>query len=126
MIAVLIPFLFFSSKAIGDGGQGWGNAILYIFLSPSIRQRLFGEPCNKCWLATERTFQELLETETMSHSEQEETKVTVSVGPSEPTVAGGNPATGYEVTSYRHGDTTMTVTTDSRSVSYTNSLPSTH
>ena len=30
-------------QAIGDGGQGWGNAVLYIFLSPVIRQELF------CW-----------------------------------------------------------------------------
>lgn len=28
---------------MGDGGQGWGNALLYIFLSPVIRQELF------CW-----------------------------------------------------------------------------
>lgn len=35
-------------QAIGDGGQGWGNAILYIFLSPVIRERLIGEWCGKC------------------------------------------------------------------------------
>ena len=35
-------------QAIGDGGQGWGNAILYIFLSPVIRQRLLGEWCGRC------------------------------------------------------------------------------
>ena len=35
-------------QAIGDGGQGWGNAILYIFLSPVIRQRLIGEWCGRC------------------------------------------------------------------------------
>jgi len=28
-------------QAIGGGGQGWANAILYIFLSPTIRYRLF-------------------------------------------------------------------------------------
>ena len=27
-------------QAIGDGGQGWGNAILYIFNSPKIRNLL--------------------------------------------------------------------------------------
>ena len=29
-------------QAIGDGGQGWGNAILYIFASKIVRKRLFG------------------------------------------------------------------------------------
>jgi len=28
-------------QAIGGGGQGWANAILYIFLLPTIRNRLF-------------------------------------------------------------------------------------
>ena len=28
-------------QAIGGGGQGWVNAILYIFLSSTIRTRLF-------------------------------------------------------------------------------------
>lgn len=40
--------MFISLQAIGDGGQGWGNAILYIFLSPIIRERLIGEWCGKC------------------------------------------------------------------------------
>lgn len=31
-------------QAIGDGGQGWSNAILYIFLSPTIRRQLFVQP----------------------------------------------------------------------------------
>ena len=35
-------------QAVGDGGQGWGNAILYIFLSPVIRERLIGEWCGTC------------------------------------------------------------------------------
>ena len=38
----------FHPQAIGDGGQGWGNAILYIFLSPIIRERLIQEWCGKC------------------------------------------------------------------------------
>ena len=29
-------------QAIGDGGQGWGNVILYIFASEKLRKRLFG------------------------------------------------------------------------------------
>lgn len=36
-------FVFFGyMHAIGDGGQGWGNAILYIFASTKIRDRMFG------------------------------------------------------------------------------------
>ena len=31
-----------SQQAIGDGGQGWGNVILYIFTSEKLRKRLFG------------------------------------------------------------------------------------
>lgn len=29
---------------MGDGGQGWCNALLYIFLSPAIRERLILKP----------------------------------------------------------------------------------
>lgn len=32
------------AQAIGDGGQGWSNALLYIFLSPTIRRQLFMLP----------------------------------------------------------------------------------
>ena len=28
-------------QSVGDGGQGWVNAVLYIFFSPKIRNRLF-------------------------------------------------------------------------------------
>lgn len=35
-------------QAIGDPGQGWGNALLYVFLSGTIRRRLFSEPFRKC------------------------------------------------------------------------------
>ena len=35
-------------QAIGDGGQGWGNALLYIFLSPVIRHELFCFSFFKC------------------------------------------------------------------------------
>ena len=31
-------------QAVGDGGQGWGNALIYIFLSPTIRKQLFIYP----------------------------------------------------------------------------------
>lgn len=36
-------------QAVGDGGQGWGNAVLYIFLSPVIRSRLFKDPFEDCY-----------------------------------------------------------------------------
>ena len=29
-----------------DGAQGWCNAVLYVFLSPTIRRRLIIDPCN--------------------------------------------------------------------------------
>ena len=44
-------------QAIGDGGQGWGNAILYIFFSPVIRARLFKEPFEDCFEAIRDKFQ---------------------------------------------------------------------
>ena len=40
--------LYISPQAVGDGGQGWGNAILYIFLSPMVRERLIIEWCGSC------------------------------------------------------------------------------
>lgn len=102
----------FLSQAIGDGGQGWGNALLYIFLSPNIRRRLFGEPLDQCLLATERKLQALLETETVSKSVQTtrtgtaRSKGRVSLLASGNTVTGGHPATGYGVRSYRKEETT--------------------
>ena len=35
-------------QAVGDGAQGWCNSILYVFLSPKIRRRLFGLPFGNC------------------------------------------------------------------------------
>ena len=28
-------------QAVGDGGQGWGNFILYVFTNKQMRERLF-------------------------------------------------------------------------------------
>lgn len=42
LIIFLLSLLFI--QAIGDGGQGWSNALLYIFLSPTIRRQLFVLP----------------------------------------------------------------------------------
>ena len=47
-MAVHVPYILVLLQAIGDGGQGWGNALLYIFLSPVIRQELFCWPFFKC------------------------------------------------------------------------------
>jgi len=63
------------TQAIGDGGQGWGNAILYVFLSPTIRHKLFGEPCDKCLAETENRIAMFLESDTETNaSEKSETK----------------------------------------------------
>ena len=35
------------SQAIGDPGQGWGNAILYVFMSPAVRNQLIIMPLRK-------------------------------------------------------------------------------
>ena len=34
-------------QAIGDGGQGWGNALLFVAFSKNIRDRLFVNPVKK-------------------------------------------------------------------------------
>ena len=53
--------LYQCTQAIGDGGQGWCNAILYIFFSPTIRRKLFGAPCESCLQTAERKLLKLLE-----------------------------------------------------------------
>lgn len=55
-------------QAVGDGAQGWCNAILYILLSPTIRQRLILDPCNKCLNITIEKASLLLESDTRSHT----------------------------------------------------------
>lgn len=37
-----------SLQAIGDPGQGWGNAILYVLLSDTIRKRMITDPLRRC------------------------------------------------------------------------------
>ena len=34
-------------QAIGDPGQGWGNAVLYVFMSPVVRKQLITNPLRK-------------------------------------------------------------------------------
>lgn len=48
-------------QAIGDGGQGWCNAILYIFFSPTIRRKFFGK---NCLHTIELKLQQMLESDT--------------------------------------------------------------
>jgi G protein-coupled receptor 157 len=60
--------LFGYFQAVGDGAQGWCNAILYIFLSPTIRRRLIVDPCNQCINTTIDRAAVLLETDTRSHT----------------------------------------------------------
>lgn len=118
-------------QAIGDGGQGWGNALLYIFLSPSIRKRLFGEPFNKCLLATEEKFQALLETDTMSTSKSVQVSnkipsekvslIVSSEAEGQGSITGGEPATGYGVRSLER-DTTTAYTTSNTNLTLSHSV----
>jgi len=34
-------------QAIGDGGQGWANAILYIFSSKTMREKMIVNPAKR-------------------------------------------------------------------------------
>ena len=48
---MVILSTFFLFQSVGDGGQGWCNGILYILLSPNIRQRLLSilfSPLTRC------------------------------------------------------------------------------
>ena len=58
----------FISQAVGDGAQGWCNAILYIFLSPTIRRRLILDPCNRCLNATIERAAVLMESDTRTNT----------------------------------------------------------
>jgi len=82
-----------SAQAIGDGGQGWGNAILYVFLSPTIRQKLFTDPCEKCLGAAENKIALLLETETETNGSEVRGSARSSPALTK--------ATGYKIKRYR-------------------------
>ena len=45
LLLFMLPVCF--SQAIGDPGQGWGNAILYVFMSPVVRKQLITNPLRK-------------------------------------------------------------------------------
>ena len=48
LFMLLICFIHvFYWQAIGDPGQGWGNAILYVFMSPVVRKQLITNPLRK-------------------------------------------------------------------------------
>ena len=44
-------------QAIADPGQGWVNCILYIFLSPELRKRMFVLPTQQVWRRLKKTAQ---------------------------------------------------------------------
>ena len=50
-------------QAVGDGAQGWANAVLYIFFSPVMRHRLLGYPCSQCWNAVLEKARQLLDSD---------------------------------------------------------------
>lgn len=41
-----------SMQAVGDGGQGWANALLFVIFSKNIRRRLFIEPLRRICIQT--------------------------------------------------------------------------
>ena len=124
----------FSPQAIGDGGQGWGNALLYIFFSPRIRKRLFGEPFNKCLLTTEEKLQALLETDTatsqksiqVSHKNERMSSVATSEVEERESITGGEPATGYGVRSLGKDTPTTTYTTSNTHMTLSHSVTPHH
>ena len=65
-------------QAIGDGGQGWCNAILYILLSPLMRRKLCGEPCESCLHCAEEKLQKMLESDTNTRVNLVEERAVVS------------------------------------------------
>ena len=46
-------------QTIGDGGQGWGNAVLYIFASSKIRKKVLCDLCKSCIKMSGRKLQTL-------------------------------------------------------------------
>ncbi len=56
-------------QAVGDGGQGWCNAILYVFLSSTMRRRLFVKPARGCLQVLGEKLDELLETDIRTRGE---------------------------------------------------------
>lgn len=98
-------------QAIGDGGQGWGNAVLYIFLSPIIRERLMMEWCGKCAEKAEDRLDHLGPSSGQPNNVQFRTGPSAKFSPqdrsygSSETVpilspGGGNRATGYNIRRY--------------------------
>ena len=110
-------------QAIGDGGQGWGNAILYVFLSPTIREKLCNALCGNCMNALEGRLGVLLDSETAASqgngrnqpAENGTRKIGAiakgAISPSDVTpLIQATPATGYGVKEYMYDTTTTTGT----------------
>ena len=60
-------------QAIGDGGQDWANALLFVIFSKNIRQRLFGNPLKKMWGCVQKTNSHSVHTSPNIHSELSQT-----------------------------------------------------
>lgn len=48
--------MFMYIQAVGDPGQGWGNAIVYVLLSPMVRRKLMSPVCVSCLVPLGRWF----------------------------------------------------------------------
>ncbi len=92
-------------QAIGDGGQGWGNAVLYVLLSPTIRTRLLDSLCGRCVDAIEGRLGGGLDTDTAkSHKPGLDRRVrNMNVNKQDGSTSSllpHRPATGYNVRKY--------------------------
>ena len=105
---------FACTQAIGDGGQGWGNAILYVFLSPTIRHKLFGEPCAILLRRAQDKLLQLLETDADSVTKNSDSPSNVysrlDLTGSETDALLPPRASGYKIQKYASTTTEATVT----------------
>lgn len=105
-------------QAIGDGGQGWGNAILYIFLSPTMRRRLFGNPCEECLEAVGDRVVVFLESDDSRIRSRSRLRPARGINPKQSETTPLMPATDYKVRKY--SSTTCTHDVDQESYTTTN------
>lgn len=62
-------------QALGDGGQGWSNALLYVFFSPTIRSWLIDSYLCVCWTKLRTLYSVLITNETTTlHEAPQETE----------------------------------------------------
>lgn len=106
-IAVTLISKAFLLQAIGDGGQGWANALLYIFLSPTMRRRLLIKPIGKMLIVVGDKLADLLETdlETNSRAGKHVNATSNSLNESSTLVT----AAGYQIKKYASTTTEPTI-----------------